>query len=131
MILQLIPVEAGYQSALLLERPPLHLHPHPLQEVYVLIRCPTPVVVVLQQLFRFLTTLVVNRYSHLFRRLGRRGQLQIVSAGSLTFRESWVGCLETTRLMRSELGTSRRRVPPSLPPVSFLVDSRFNIVYTR
>jgi len=131
MILQLIPVEAGYQPALLLERPPLYLHPHPLQEVYVLISCPTPVVV-LQQLFRFLTTLVVNRYSHLFRRLGRRGQLQIVSAGSLTFRESsWVGCLETTRLMRSELGTSRRRVPPNFPPVSFLVDSRFNIVYTR
>ena len=86
MILQLIPVETGYQPALLLERPPLHLHPHPLQEVYVLIRCPTPVVVVLQQLFRFLTTLVVNRYSHLFRRLGRRGQLQIVSVrGELTY----------------------------------------------
>ena len=57
---------------------------------------------------------------------------RFVSGGGavLTLRESWVGYLETTRLMRSELGTSTRRVPPNLP-ASFFVDSRFNIVYTR
>ena len=56
----------------------------------------------------------------------------VFGEGTLTFRESCVvvGYLETTRLTRSELGTSSRRVPPSFP-VSFFVDSRFNIVYTR